>query len=384
MLPSQRDLFDVPHEVCYLNAAAFSPLPRAVREAGERGAARKSRPWELTRWEDLAQGQSERARRAAAALIGAQPDDVAVISSVGYGVATAGRILPAGPGQRVIVLKDDHSSPVLEWLGRAERQGFAVETVARGEDGDWTGALLAAIERPGAAPLAVVSVSSVHWSDGGLIDLDRIAPAARAQGAALVVDATHHVGVLPIDVAQLDPDFLVFPTYKWVLGPYGRAFLYVAKRWQHGVPLEQTSSGRKSIDATRPPYFADAAYVANARRFDMGERDFFIGLEMASIGMELCAAWEPARTAERLGVLNARLAEELSGDAITLLPRAMRAPNVLSLGFPEGMPENLPQRLAAESVHVSPRLGRLRISPHVYNDEADIDRFLEVFRAQMR
>ncbi|MBS0559885.1 MAG: aminotransferase class V-fold PLP-dependent enzyme [Proteobacteria bacterium] len=384
MLPSQRDHFEIPREVCYLNAAAFSPLPRAVREAGERGASRKSRPWELTGWQNLAHDQAERARAAAAALIGAEPDDVAVISSVGYGVATAGRILPAGPGQRVIVLKDDHSSPVLEWLGRAETQGFTVETVARGEDGDWTAALLAAIERPGAAPLAVVSVSSVHWSDGGLIDLARIAPAARAQGAALVVDATHHVGVLPIDAARLDPDFLVFPTYKWVLGPYGRAFLYVAKRWQHGVPLEQTSSGRKSIDATRAPYFADATYVPDARRFDMGERDFFIGLEMASIGMEMCASWQPARIAERLGMLNARLAEGLSGEAVSLLPPDMRAPNVLSLGFPDGMPESLPQRLAEQQVHVSPRLGRLRISPHVYNDEADVDRFLEVFRALMR
>jgi selenocysteine lyase/cysteine desulfurase len=380
MLPSQRALFDIPREVCYLNAAAFGPLPRAVQEAGERGAARKSRPWELANWRNGAQAQSERARAAAARLIGADPDDVAVISSVSYGIATAGRILPVARGSRVLVLQDDHSSPVLEWLGRAPLQGFEVETVARPDDGDWTASVLAAIARPGAAKLAVVSIASVHWSDGGMVDLERVATASRAQGAALVVDSTHHAGILPIDVKRLDPDFLVFPTYKWVLGPYGRAFLYVAKRWQDGVPLEQTGSGRRSMDSTASPYMRDIDYVANARRFDMGERDFFITLEMAAIGMEMMAEWGTEAITERLSMLTSRLAEGLPNAGVTVSPAHLRAPHVLSLSFPDGMPADLPERLAAENVFVSPRLGRLRISPHVYNDEADIDRFVGTLR----
>ncbi len=380
MLPSQRALFDIPREVCYLNAAAFGPLPRVVQEAGERGAARKSRPWELGQWQGRAQAHSERARAAAARLIGAEPDDVAVISSVSYGIATAGHILPVARGERVLVLQDDHSSPVLEWLGRAPVQGFEVETVARPEDGDWTEAVLAAIARPGAPKLALASISSVHWSDGGLVDLERVAAALRAQGAALVVDATHHVGMLPIDVRRLDPDFLVFPTYKWVLGPYGRAFLYVAKRWQKGVPLEQTGSGRRAIDSTAAPYLRDIAYVPNARRFDMCERDFFISLEMAAIGMELVADWGTTAITERLSMLTGRLAEGLPNAGVTASPAHLRAPHVLSLSFPDGMPRELAVRLAAENVFVSPRLGRLRISPHVYNDEADVDRFLTAFR----
>jgi selenocysteine lyase/cysteine desulfurase len=64
-----------------------------------------------------------------------------------------------------------------------------------------------------------------------------------------------------------------------------------------------------------------------------------------------------------------------------LVPDArVRAPHILSLGFPKGMPDRLVERLAAENVHAAPRLGRLRISPHVYNDEADVDRFVAVFR----
>jgi selenocysteine lyase/cysteine desulfurase len=93
----------------------------------------------------------------------------------------------------------------------------------------------------------------VHWSDGGVIDLDRVAPTLRARGAALIIDATHAAGVMPLDVNKLDPDFLVFPTYKWVLGPYGRAFLYIAKRHQDGIPLEQTGMvGAASRRERRP------------------------------------------------------------------------------------------------------------------------------------
>src|SRR5581483_7542923 len=146
MLPSQRDAFDIPRAVCYLNAASWSPLPRAAMEAGRIGVARKGQPWLLDA--GFAARQHDRARRAAAALIGAAPDDVALISSVGYGVATAGKLLTPPPGARVLLLQDDHSSPMLEWIGRAPAQGFTAEIVARPADGDWTAAVLAAIDRP--------------------------------------------------------------------------------------------------------------------------------------------------------------------------------------------------------------------------------------------
>jgi selenocysteine lyase/cysteine desulfurase len=382
LLPCQRALFDIPREVCFLNAASWSPLPLASQEAGRIGVARKGQPWKLG--PEFAPAQYQRARVAAARLINADPEDVALISSVSYGVATAAKLLTVPAGARVLVLEDDHSSPVLEWMTRAPQQGFTIEVVRRPDDGDWTAAVLAAIERPGAPPLALVSISSVHWSDGGLVDLDQVAPAARAAGAALLIDATHSAGVLALDVRALDPDFLVFPTYKWVLGPYGRAFLYVARRRQDGVPLEQTSYGRRAVAAERVPYFADTAYVAGARRFDMGERDHFISLEMAAIGMELMARWGSAGVIARLRMLTDRLAAGLGDCGVTIAPPRVRAPHILSLSFPHGMPDQLFARLAAENVYAASRLGRLRISPHVYNDEADVDRFLAVFGSIMR
>ena len=378
MLPSQRALFDIPEHVCYLNAAAVGPLPRAVKAAGEVGVARKAQPWAIE--PGNAQRQFERARAAAARLINADPDDVALISSVSYGIATAGKVLTVPRGSRVLLLQDDHSSPVLEWLGRAEAQGFIVEVVPRPDDGDWTTALLAAIDRRGAPPVGMASISSVHWADGGVVDLDRVAAALRAHDARFVIDATHGVGVMNIDVRSLDPDFLVFPTYKWVLGPYGRAFLYVARRWHDGVPIEQAGSQRRAISSERAPYLRDTAYVTNARRYDMGERDHYISLEMASIGMEMVAGWGSEAIIERLRLLTDRLADGLRNSGLLVSDRGVRAPHILSLRFPGGMPDDLIARLEAENVFVSPRLGLIRISPHVYNDEADVDRFVEVLR----
>ena len=382
MLPSQRALFDIPRDVCFLNAASWSPLPLAVQEAGRAAVGRKGQPWKLE--SNFQSQQYERARKAAAALIGADPADVALIPSVGYGVATAGKVLAIPRGGRVLVLQDDHTSPVLEWMSRAETGGYAVETVKQPADGDWTSAVLEAIERPGAAPLALVSISSVHWSDGGALDMPRIATTTKAKGAALLVDATHDAGVRPIDVKSLDPDFLIFPTYKWVLGPYGRAFMYVARRRQNGVPLEQISASRKAVSAEDTVYFRDVAYVDGARRYDMGERDHFISMEMAAVGMEMMAGWGNEPIVARLSMLTDRLADGLANSGVRVIDKKLRAPHVLSLAFPKGMAPDLPKKLAAENVYAAPRLGRLRISPHVYNDEEDVERFVETFKRVAR
>src|SRR5215469_16681757 len=168
MLPSQRHLFDIPREICYLNAASWSPLPIATQEAGRAAVARKGRPWTLD--PAFAGQQHERARIAAARLINAAPADVALISSVAYGVATAGKLLRVPKGSRVVLLENDHTSPVLEWMSRAPAEGFTVEVVPQPETTDWTSALLAALERPGAPPVGLASISSVHWSDGGAVD----------------------------------------------------------------------------------------------------------------------------------------------------------------------------------------------------------------------
>lgn len=381
MLASQRDLFAIPPDICFLNSASWSPLPLLSQEAGRAAVLRKGMPWTLDA--GFANRQHERARTAAARLINADPADVALISSVSYGVATAAKLSTIARGARVIVLENDHSSPVLEWQTRAAAQGLVIETVPQPADGDWTSAVLAAIGRSGAPPVGLASISSVHWSDGGMVDIEQVGAALRRQGALFLVDATQSAGVLPLDVRRLDPDFVVFPTYKWLIGPYGRAFLYVAKRHQDGIPLEQTAAARRNVRAENATYFADLGYVPDARRFDMGERDHFISMEMAAIGMEMVAEWGAAAISQRLAMLTERIADGVRGLGVQLPARQTRAPHLLSLGFRDGMPHGLVEALAAEGVHVAQRLGRLRISPHVFNDEADAERFVAALARQL-
>ncbi len=367
-----------------MTAASWCPIPKSSVEIGKAAVERKSRPWELAG--SLQEEQCEQARKAAAALIGAASENVAVIPSVGYGVATAAKALDLPAGSTVIVLADDHTSPVLEWSARPEGGRLNVRTVAPGTDHDWTAAVLEEIDKAAKDNLALVSISNVHWSDGGLIDMDAVSIATRECGSKLLIDATHAVGVLDMDVTRIDPDFLLFPTYKWLLGPYGRAFLYIAERHHNAVPLEQTMSGRKRVRAEDPVYFTDLDYVPDARRFDMGERDFFISLDMARHGMELVHSFGRDEVEARLVDLTRQISLEIekSGLPVTVLRENLRAPNILSLGFPDGMPDGLAEALTRRKVYTAPRLGRLRIAPHVYNDEADCDYFVEALGEAFR
>jgi selenocysteine lyase/cysteine desulfurase len=378
MLASQRGLFGVPRDICYLNSASYSPLPLRTQEAAREAVGRKGAPWTLDA--DFANSQHERARNAAARLINADAADVALISSVSYGVATVGKILAIPAGTRVLVLESDHSSPILEWQTRAGAANFTIETIRQPLDGDWTSAVVAAIERPNAPRLALASISSVHWSDGGIIDVVKVGHALKRQSALFLIDATHAVGVIAMDVKSLDPDFVIFPTYKWLLGPYGRAFIYIAKRHQHGIPLEQTGFGRREIRSDAEIYFADLAYVGGARRFDMGQRDHFISMEMAAIGMEMMAEWGAEVVAERLAMLTGRIAEGLDGTKVRIMDARFRSPHIVSLAFAGGLPGGLVEGLAGEGIYVAPRLARMRVSPHVFNDEDDVDRFVAALK----
>src|SRR5260370_27512389 len=111
MLPSRRTLFDIAREICYLNAASWSPLPIATQEAGRVGVARKGRPWAID--PALPQRQFERARRAAASLINADADDVALISPASHGVATAAKLTSLPARSPVLVLQNNQSAPGL-------------------------------------------------------------------------------------------------------------------------------------------------------------------------------------------------------------------------------------------------------------------------------
>lgn len=360
-LSCQRDLFEVPREVAYLDSAAYGLLPHAVRAAGEAGVATKSRPWAFAR--TLNDQWAERARAVAARLIGAATDDIAIIGSISHGLATIMGNLAPERGFRVLRLADEHSSIVLAAERLAVDHGLVVDVVARPADGDWTSAVQQAIARPGAPPLAVAALTPLHWSDGALVDLDVLAPAIRAQGAVFIVDATQTVGAVPTDVASLRPDFLLFPTYKWLLGPYSLAFLYAAPHRQTGRPSDGNGSNLPNGQPAR-----------GARRFDKGERNDPVALPMAAVGMEQIEAWGVPAIQQRLWTLTSQLAGRIEERGWQVLPADQRCGHILGARRRAGLAADLIPALAQAGVHVSDRLGVLRISPHVWVDDADLDR----------
>ena len=269
MIPSQRHRFDIPREVAYLNCAYMSPLMTEVVEAGRRAVARKARPWEI-RPADFFSGP-EALRPLFARLIGADADGVALVPAASYGLATAAANLPLAPGRRVLVVEDQFPSNVYCWRARAAAAGAEVATVGPGPDGDLTAALLAAIDER----TAVVACAHCRWTDGALLDLAAVGAAARAVGAALVLDLTQSAGALPFDAAAVRPDFVVAACYKWLLGPYATGFLWVAPEHRGGRPLEEGWMGRRGAEDFARLVDYQPGYRPGGRRFDMGEAPNF-------------------------------------------------------------------------------------------------------------
>ena len=241
-------------------------------------------------------------------------------------------------------------------------------------DGDWTAALLDRIAAPGLPPVGIAALTPLVWTDGSVIDLERLAPPLRAQGAAIVVDATQGAGILPLDVGRIGADYLVFPTYKWLLGPYTLAFLYVAPHRQDGTPLEQHASNRTG--GAEPFTGALGPLIPTARRFDMGQRFNPVSLPMALAGMNLLHGWGHDAIAKRLRGTTDLLAEQAQSCGLHPISRAFRPPHILGLRVPDGVDASaLVTSLAAQNVYVAERGGRLRVGAHIYNDDQDVARF---------
>ena len=371
-LACQRTLFDIDDGICYLDSAAMSPLPKRVLQAGETGVIEKTKPWLRNR---LATTERiERARTLGGALIGAEADNVAIISSVSYGIATACANVPVAPGSRMLLLEGDHTSQTLSWIRVAHERSATVEIVAQPCDGDWKTAILERTFRSPASPVSVAALCPVAWTDGTLVDLESVVPVLRAAGVAVVIDATQSAGVLPLDVRRLDPDFVVFPTYKWLLGPYSIAFLYAAPRHYSGRPLEQNVNSRQVFDPTCTAGAEEFSYLDGARRFYMGERDSYFGIPAAIAGLELVQTWGEARLAERLGRLTGRLADALFAGGLEVASPTRRSPHILGI---RGLGVKAFERCRANDIYISMRRGVIRVSPHAYNDEADVDRCAE-------
>ncbi len=371
-LKNKRDLFEIPEDITYLNCAYMSPLMHRVVEAGKKGLLRKKRPWEIEP-QDFFTG-SDALRDAFAQLINADGEDIAIVPAASYGISTAAKNLSLSEGQSIVVVEDQFPSNVYPWREKALSVGGLVTVVTRPLDEDWTQAVINSIDET----TAIVALPQCHWTDGGLFDLERISSFCRSHDIALSVDVTQSVGAHPLDVRRIEPDFLTAASYKWLMGPYSLGLLYVSKRWQReGQPIEHNWVHRKGAEDFGGIVEYQDEFAPGARRFDVGERANFALVPAAEEGIRQILDWGVENIAETTSELTDSIAEKAKGLGLRSISREKRAGHYLGLEAEGGFSQNVVNVLAQHKIFVSMRGTCIRVTPHVYNDEADVDRFIE-------
>jgi selenocysteine lyase/cysteine desulfurase len=375
-LPVQRHLFELADDVAYFNCASIAPQLRAAREAGEAALRRRARPWLIGTEAWFAEVEERRALFAR--LAGVDADGVALVPATSYGLAVAAVNLTAGPGQRVLLLDGEFPSSYYTWQAFARRTGATVTTVARQDGQTWAEAVVDALDERA----AVVTVPAAHWTDGAAVDLAAVAPQVRAAGAALVVDASQSVGAVPLDLGAIQPDYLVTVGYKWLLGPFGLGYLYVAERHRDGLPIEDNWINREgSQDFARLDY--QDRYQPGARRFDGGQHSHFETTPMAIAALRQLLDWGVARIAATLRQTTARIEQAVTAHGLTLTS-SDRRPNLLGIRLPAQAQRRVAAALAEAGVFVGVRGPAVRVSPHLWTTEEDVDRLVRALAAAVR
>jgi selenocysteine lyase/cysteine desulfurase len=368
-LPCQRELFDIPDDVAYFNCASLAPQLRAAAEAASAALDRRAQPWRI-RSEDWFSEVEER-RALFARLAGVDPEGVALVPATSYGLAVAAANLEARPGQRVLVLAEDYPSNWYTWRRFSQRTGATLVAVERQDGQPWGEAVLEALDER----TAVVAVLAAHWTDGGAVDLAAVGARARQAGAALVVDASQALGATPLDLAAIRPDYLVTVGYKWLLGPFGLGYLYVAEERRDGIPLEENWISRRGSEDFAGLVDYQDRYQPGARRFDVGQRTHFETTPMAVAALRQLLDWEVPRIAATLGRITGRIQREV--EAIGLpLTSSDRVPHMLGVGLPDRARGAVAGALADAGVFAGVRGSSLRVSPHLWTSDQDIERLV--------
>ena len=372
MIPCQRDMFDIPKNVAYLNCAFTSPLLKAAQQTGRTAIQAKANPWTITSGDFFS--SAETARALFAQLVACKQDDVALVPAVSYGIALAARNLPVARGQSIVILQDQFPSNVYAWMRLAQENNGVVKTVQRPADSDWTPAVIEAID----SDTAIVAVQNCHWTDGSLLDLVKIGEKCRAVQAALVIDGIQSIGAMPFSIDRVQPDFLVAASHKWLLGAYSFGFCYVAPKWHAGTPLEENWFNRAgSEDFSRLVDYRES-YQTGARRYDQGEASSFILAPVAAAGIRQILEWGVENISATLQGKTDAIADRAQHIGLSVAPAHTRAPHLIGVSKPGGFQKDLPLRLAQENIFVSVRGESVRISPHLYTTDEDIDRLFTV------
>jgi cysteine desulfurase / selenocysteine lyase len=362
----------------YLNAASAGPLPERTRRAVEAFNLRRSRIHQLDE-ADFSE-PLHRCRAAAARLIGADVEEIALGGNTSFGINLAALGLPLERGTTIVTSEGEFPANVYPWMAQEER-GVRCELVPAGDGGlPDEEALLARLK---AGDVSVLALSSVQFGNGYRADLARFGAECRQRGIFFVVDAIQSLGHLPIDVAALGIDVLATGGHKWLCGPFGTGFAYVRRELQDA--LAPRVIGWQAMRACRDiARLTDYrwGFVSGARRYEVATPPFqdMVGLAHS---LELLLEVGVARIERYVGTLLDRFLDWLGAQPAVEIVSDLRTEHRSGiLAFRAPQPEQLFDRLEAAGVLCAYREGAIRVSPHFYNTWGDIERLIEVLDAE--
>lgn len=324
-----------------------------------------------------------RIRTNIAQLIGAKPEEVAVTTGASEGIAAVAYALEWKPGDEVITAAREFPLQYTIWKPMEAREGITLKIVAPRERFITADDLIAAMT----PKTRLISVSMVRFDDGSMLDARKVADACHAQGAFFALDVSQSCGAVPMNVRELGADFVVSAGYKWLLGPFGTGFFWVKQELLSRVrPAPFNWMAVEGSDNFAKLNFSDPKPADSAKRWDAPEWASHFNFNLvaldASVEFVLRAGAETVEKHNR-GLMELMF-ERLPKDrcvAASPLDAAKRGPyGCFAARSPEKTAE-MYQKLCKENVIVSLREGNIRVSPHLYNTERDIDKLISVITA---
>jgi selenocysteine lyase/cysteine desulfurase len=364
--------------VTYLNCAYMGPLPRVTLEAIREVIPLQAFP---NRVEDsFAFDFPNRVREVTAPFVGARPEDILVGSGSSHGMAVAALGFPWKAGDEVIVSATDFPSNVYIWSEAARRNDGVCRLVRGGKPAPTTEDFLAAItERT-----RIISVSWIDYGSGEIIDLERLGEICAKKDIFLAVDATQAVGALPLDARAWRLSLVAVGAYKWMLGPYGAGFAYLDPAWAERIaPTYVTWTAAQGAEDYNALPRGDYKWVKTARRYDEPETASFLNRAgLIRSAQFLSEIGVPAVHAHITDLLR-RLEDGLPRTFRRRAGPSRLAGPILSIEADDvGTVRAAYTRLREQRFRVSLRDDGIRVSPHIYNTEDDIDRFLSALRGR--
>jgi selenocysteine lyase/cysteine desulfurase len=381
MIDHQRHLFSLPDDLHYLNCASRSPLPNTTVDAGRQAVERMAVPQSKAPDEYFA--ASDTLRGLVSELIGCRNDQVAITPAVSYGIGIAAHNWPLRPGQNVVTPEEEFPSDVYAWMAACERSGATMRTVSRpagieASAAAWSAAMVGAIDES----TAVVTLSTVHWTDGLKFDLEAISDRARDVGALLVIDATQSLGASPFDYERIRPDLLLCSTYKWLFGPDQFALAVVGDRLVDAPPFEHHWSNREGSEDTTGTGLRPVLR-SGARRFDVGGHNNGVPLAMLNTSLGQVLGWGTSLISNYCRQVLKPLEDWVDASTSFNCPASDdHAAHII--GIRASSAEHLDRAMneaGKRNVKLSRRGSSLRVSPHMYTTSADIEALIAALDA---